>query len=285
MNETEQPTDAPSALQIDREPATVGDASSNAPIGSSYVGIKDTPPPRPVEHESNTKSSKWETVFTVIAYMHILIVISFMLLVISTLFGGASGYILLFILPIIIIVVPLFGLIALFNLIAYPIFIYKNKPHGAKLGLGILSLILSAVICFYASMGMYQTMVVLPRLWSGINEQTQFQDEELPQEEIQQDELKKEPLGSEIAKDEAIALLKGCKLKEVDVDHQTDKESGYWGELSSTGVVLLQVQGVPDSISIADRLKSEIIPLAEQAQQNCEGLPHIIPTYTYDATM
>ncbi len=162
--------------------------------------------------------------------------------------------------------VPGVGLIAFINLVGLPIYMSKHKPHGKGLVLSILSLLVSVILALYGAYSVYQFRVALPK---HINKLTQQSQQKF---QTQQQQFATNNSKPEITKDEAIQLLKTCKLKGFYYTKQTDKSdpaNGGWGELSSTGIVLTKVDGQPYRISIADRLIPELVPVAREAQKTC----------------
>lgn len=227
---------------------------------------------------SNQKPSKWWYFFIVLGILQALGVGAFFLIMMwafQQAKAGVSGTEFIGLL-VFVTLVPAVGLIALINLIGLPIYMRKHKPRGKGLVFSILSLAVSIILALYGAYSVYQFRVAVPKRVDKLSEESQqkFQAQE---QQFAADNAK-----PEITKDEAINLLKACKLNGFYYTDQTDKSdpaNGGWGELSSTGVVLTKVDGQPFRISIADRLIPELVPVARQAQKTCNG-----PQFWHDGT-
>ena len=81
---------------------------------------------------------------------------------------------------------------------------------------------------------------------------------------------------TDITAAEAERLLRTCDLRGFYYTRQSRPALGAGGELSPTGVVLTTIDGDPHRISIADRLIDRLVPVAEEAQDDCgPGQPQI----------
>jgi hypothetical protein len=144
--------------------------------------------------------------------------------------------------------------------------------------LSVLSLLISVIPALYGAYSVYEFRVVAPKHIKQLSQQTQ-QNFEAEQRQFEADNAK-----PEISKDEAVQLLQSCQLNGFYYTNQTDKSdpaNGGWGELSSTGIVLTKVDGKPYRISIADRLISELVPIAREAQRTC-GKPQFWHDGSYE---
>ena len=162
--------------------------------------------------------------------------------------------------------VPAVGLIAFINLIGLPVYMRSHKLYGKGKALGIISLSISIILALCGAYSVYQFEVVLPKKMKQLSQQTQ-QKSQAEKQQFAADNAK-----PEITKDEAIQLLKTCKLKGFYYTNQNDKSdpaNGGWGEISSTGVVLTKIDRQPYRISIADKLIPELVPIAREAQKTC----------------
>lgn len=232
----------------------------------------------PIEQIVNKKPSKWRYFFIVLGVLQIAGVFLFFLVMFwasqqARLGVSGTEFIALFLF---ITVVPVIGLIALINLIGLPLYMRRHKPHGKGLIFTILSLVISAVLVLYGGYSFYQTRVVAPRYMNELSEQSRLKSQQ------RQQEFAAANAKPEITKEQAIELLKTCKLKGFYYTNQTDKSdptNGGWGELSTTGVVLTNVDGKPYRISIADKLIPELVPVAREAQRTC-----VNPQFWHDGT-
>lgn len=239
-----------------------GQAFAASPMSSSQLG-----------QLSEQKPSKWRYFFIVLGVLQALGVAMFFGIMssIAGQTGGEFVALLLFVT-----LVPAVGLIALINLIGLPIYMRKNKPHGKGLVFSIISLVISVILALYGAYSVYQMRVAVPKHINELSEQSRQKSEQ------RQQEFATANAKPEITKEEAIQLLKTCKLKGFYYTNQTDKSdpaNGGWGELSSTGVVLTKVDGQPYRISIADKLIPELVPIAREAQKTCGG-----PQFWHDGT-
>lgn len=81
---------------------------------------------------------------------------------------------------------------------------------------------------------------------------------------------------TDITAAEAERLLRNCDLRGFYYTRQSRPALGAGGELSPTGVVLTTIEEDPHRISIADRLIDRLVPVAEEAQDDCgRGRPQI----------
>jgi len=243
---------------------------TSGPTMSSTVGMVNgqafTPAPISASQftqETAKKPSKWRYLFIVLGILQALGVALFFAIMASI--GGQTGSefiaLLLFVT-----LVPGLAILALINLIGLPIYMAKQKPKGKGLVFSIISLVISVVLFLYGAYTVYQFQVAA-RHASTLSLQTQ--------QKIQEKQLQYtlDNVKPEITKDEAIQLLQSCSLKGFYYTAQTTRDGGNWGELSTTGVVLTKVDGVPYRISIADRLIPELVPIAREAQKTCNGQP------------
>lgn len=229
-----------------------------------------------IEQLADQKPSKWRYLFIVIGILQAAGIALFLLVILwagQQAAAGASGTefiaLILFVT-----VVPAVAAISLINLIGLPIYIVKQKPRGKRLAITILSLAISALLLLYGAYSVYGLTFYPKKLSEESRQRT-----EQSQQEFAADNAK-----PEITKEEAIELLKTCKLKGFYYTNQTDKSDpadGGWGELSTTGVVLTKSDGQPHRISIADRLIPELVPIAREAQKTC-GSPQFWHDGTYE---
>lgn len=227
-----------------------------------------------IDQLSDQKPSKWRYFFMVLGILQAAGVALFLLVMLwaaSQAKAGASGTefiaLILFVT-----VVPAVAVISVINLIGLPIYMRKHKPHGKGLIFCIISLVISVLLALYGAYSVYG-LTVYPKKLS---------EESRQKSEQRQQEFAAANAKPEITKEEAIELLKTCKLKGFYYTNQTDKSdpaNGGWGELSSTGVVLTKVDGQPYRISIADKLIPELLPIAREAQKTCGG-----PQFWHDGT-
>ncbi len=247
------------------------------------IGALNGPPPRPMASmpgNLHKKSSKWRYFFIVLGILQALGVAIFLLVMlwaVQQAKAGVSGteFIGLFLF---ITLVPAVGIIALINLIGLPIYMIKHKSRGKGLVFGILSLVISALLALCGAYSVYQLRVAVPNRVGELNKEFKQRNEE---EDRQFVAANAKP---EIAKEEAIELLKACKLKGFYYTKQTESENlnGMQfpsAEASAAGVVLVKVDGEPYRISIADRLVSELVPIAREVQKTCDG-----PQFWHDGT-
>ncbi|MGI9027757.1 MAG: hypothetical protein ACR2FM_02855 [Candidatus Saccharimonadales bacterium] len=227
-----------------------------------------------IEQLSDQKPSKWRYFFIVLGILQAAGVALFLLVMLwasQQAKAGVSGTefiaLILFVT-----VVPAVAIISVVNLIGLPIYMRKHKPHGKRLVLSILSLVISALLALYGAYNVYGLYIYPKKL----SEQSRQKSEQ------RQQDFAAANSKPEITKEEAIQLLKTCKLKGFYYTSQTDKSdpaNGGWGELSSTGVVLTKVDGQPYRISIADKLIAELVPIAREAQKTCAN-----PQFWHDGT-
>ncbi len=224
--------------------------------------------PLPINQEQQTpspKPSKWRYFFILLGILQILgVVLFFMVMTWAAQKAkeGLSGteFVALFLYATL---VPATGLIALVNLIGLPIYIAKHKPHLIGLISSIISLLISAVLALYGGYTIYQMQVAFPK------QEKEFFEQHQKEYEQQKQQFAADNAKPEITKDEAIELLRTCQIYGFYYTNQTSRDNGGWGELSSTGIVLTKVDGRPYRISIADRLVSELVPIAREAQKTC----------------
>ncbi|MDB5163671.1 MAG: hypothetical protein JWS12_288 [Candidatus Saccharibacteria bacterium] len=218
------------------------------------------------EQLSEQKPSKWRYFFIVLGMLQALGVGIFFFVMtwaIQQAKAGVSGTEFIGLI-VYVTLVPAVGLIAFINLVGLPMYMRRHKPHGKGMVFSILSLLVSVILALYGAYSVYQFRVATPKHIQQLSQQSQ-QKIQAQQQQFTADNSK-----PEITKDEAIQLLKTCKLKGFYYTNQTTKDdSGNWGELSSTGVVLTKIDGKPYRISIADRLIPELVPIAREAQKTC----------------
>lgn len=213
------------------------------------------------------KPSKWRYFFIFLGAVQVLGVALFFLIIaqaVQDANAGVSGteYIALILF---VTLVPATGIVAFINLIGLPIYMVKNKPSGKGLIFSVMSLIFSLVLALYGAYSIYELRIALPAQEKKWSEQSR-KESEARDKQFAEDNAK-----PEITKEDAISLLKNCQLKGFYYTNQTDKENGGWGELSSTGIVLTKIDGMPYRISIADRHIPELVPIAREAQKTCGG--------------
>lgn len=219
------------------------------------------------EQIPGSKPSKWSYFFIILGILQALGIAIFFLIMIWAIQQASAGVSGTEFIGLILLVtlVPAVGIIAFINLVGLPIYMAKHKPHGKWLALSILSLVVSVTPVLYGAYSTYQLRVAVPQQEKKFTEQWRKEVEQRKQQ-FAADNAK-----PEITKEEAITLLKTCQLNGFYYTNQTSKDGGNWGELSSTGVVLTKVDGKPYRISIADRLTSELVPIAREAQKTCGG--------------
>jgi hypothetical protein len=213
------------------------------------------------------KPSKWRYFFIFLGAVQLLGVALFLLIItqaIQDANAGVSGteFIALILY---VTLVPVIGIVAFINLIGLPIYLVKNRPSSKGLIYSVLSIIFSLILTLYGAYNFYELRIALPAQEKKHSE-IYKKESEARDKQFAEDNAK-----PEITKEEAISLLKNCKLKGFYYTHQTSKDNGGWGELSSTGVVLTKIDGMPYRISIADRLIPDLVPIAREAQKTCGG--------------
>lgn len=208
-----------------------------------------------------TKSSKARSLFIALGILQLAGIALFIAIIVWAILQARAGVSGTEFIGLIVFVtlVPVVGLIALFNLIGLPLYMWKYKPQGQDLVLGIISLAISVCIALYGAHSLYQLFVEAPRS----AQKSQKESAEKYRKYAAQAEK------PEITKEAAVELLKSCKLKGFYYTNQSDKSNGGWGELSTTGVVVTYVDGEPYRISIADRLLPELLPIAREEQKRC----------------
>jgi hypothetical protein len=212
------------------------------------------------------KSSKWRPFFIVLGILQAAGVTLFILATVGASQlskAGVSGmeFIVMILLATL---VPAVVIVALINLVGLPIYMAKHKPQGKALAFSIVSVVISALLVVYGAYNVYHLYAAPSNLAEQSREKTRLLTEQFNTGQTL----------SEIPKEEAVELLKTCKLKEFYYTKQTgkaDQVNGGWGELSSTGVVLIMVDGAPQGISIADKLITELVSEARNAQKTCAG--------------
>lgn len=219
------------------------------------------------------KTSKWQYFFYLISALQILGVVFFFAMLwwaIKKAKTGMSGteFIALWLYMT---VVPAVGLIALINVIGLPIYLITKKPRGKSLIFNFVSLVLSLVIALYVAYAVYQTYVVTPARLQEQSEQSRIVSEQEDQTFAAENQK------PEITKEEAINLLTTCQLRGFYYTNQTRPEElgdirFPAAEASTTGIVLVKVDGKPYRISIADRHIPELVPIARKAQKTCPDL-------------
>lgn len=229
-----------------------------------------------IEQMPAKKPSKWRYFFIILGILQALGVSIFFLIIMwaaQQSKAGVSGTefiaLILFVT-----LVPAVGILAFINLIGLPIYIAKHRPHGKGLVFSILSLVISVILALYGAYSVYQ-MQAIPKRYS---EQSRQKDEQREQE------FAAANAKPEITKEEAIQLLKTCKLKGFYYTNQNKAEDHGSlkfpsAETSSTGIVLVKADGEPYRISIADKLIPELVPIAREAQKTC-----VNPQFWHDGT-
>lgn len=158
--------------------------------------------------------------------------------------------------PVIYVMAPsALALLALVNFVSLLIYMLRYRPDWKELVLCFISFVVSIVLVAFVAYPEYQSRVDLQKVFSDSS-----LDVQLP--------VKTQ---SEITKDEAATLIKGCRVGTFDYTDQTSKADGDWAELSTTGVVVSKLDSNPYKMSIADRFVSELVPMAKEAQKKCGG--------------
>jgi hypothetical protein len=223
------------------------------------------------------KPSKWRYLFIVLAVLQVAGIAGFFSILQTaseTAQSGASGseFIALFAFAL----VPFLGLLALINLIGLITYVIKRKPRRVVGWIfTALSFLLSGVLFAYGAYATYQMRVAIP---NQENQAAQQRKEEFKKDAEQ---FAKDNAKPEITKEQAIELLQTCQLSGFYYTNQNDRDSGNWGELSSTGVVLTKINGKPFRISISDKLVPELVPVAREAQKKC-GSPELWHDGSYE---
>lgn len=213
--------------------------------------------------------SRWRTFFIVLGVLQAAGVAFFlivMLWAIQQARSGASGteFIALILY---VTLVPLVAFIALVNLIGLPFYIAKEKPQGKARVMSMLSLILSLGLFLFGAYGAYQMYSVPKKMTEQSREKSIASDQKFAKDNSK----------PEITKAEAINLLKTCQLKGFYYTNQNEPEvqgsvTFPSAEASSTGIVLVNIDGKPYRIRIADRLNAELVPIARESQKTCSQL-------------
>ncbi len=212
---------------------------------------------------SDKKPSKWRYVFIVLGILQlggVGLFVGAMIWASIQAGNGVSGTEFLALI-LFVTLVPAVGFVALLNFVGLPIYMLKQKPKGKGLVFGIISLVISALLMAYAGYTAFQMFVVFPSAMNDRAAESRIRAEEYEAERVK--------ASYEITQEEAIRLLQSCSLKGFYYTDQTDKDAGGWGELSTSGVVVTEVDDKPYRISIADRLIPEMVPIAREAQKTC----------------
>lgn len=236
---------------------TFGSASEAQALRAEYV----TP-----GEQMRKRSSRWRYVFMVLGILQALGIALFfgvMVWAMQQARAGVSGteFIALWLF---ITLVPAVGLIAFVNMIGLPIYMAKQKPKGKGLGFSIVSLVISVLLVAYGAYTAFQMYVIFPSAMGDRAAESQARARSYAEERAK--------ASNEITAAEAIELLQGCQLRGFYYTNQDSKSNGSWGELSTSGVVLTEVDNKPYRISIADRLIPELVPVAREAQKTCPNL-------------
>lgn len=271
MDDNQQPLktpQAPTVIPPQAQRTTPNQQPADVENGQPFYGSTTPFSKSEIEQLSDKKPSKWRYFFITLGILQTLGVIVFFLMMLWAIRqakAGVSGMEFVSF-ALYVTLVPAVGLIAFINLVGLPIYMRRHKPRGKGLVFSILSLVISVIPALYGAYSVYQFRVALPKQINEQIEQSRQKNEQKHQEYMAANAK------PEITKEEAIELLKSCKLKGFYYTNQTDKSdpaNGGWGELSSTGVVLTKVDGQPYRISIADKLIAELVPIAREAQKNC----------------
>jgi len=266
--------------QPDTQYSTV--QSSNGFLGQ--VAVSGQPPaPQPVpanqQHQAPVqKRSKWHAFFMIINIVLAATVALFFLLFLAI--GGKPGseFIGIFFE---ITIVPIIGVAALINLIGLPIYFSKKRPRGKSRLFLFIAFLISIVLFFFIAIGAYGFVTAFRS-----EKMIATQQEKLVEEENKQydKEFAAENPRPERSKEEAIQLIQSCVVEKLFYAYQNNnnRQSGEWGELSSTGAVVTVIDGKPSMMSIADRLVPELLPIAQEAQKTCNGNPDIVKEVDYD---
>ncbi|MBP6880842.1 hypothetical protein KBC31_04415 [Candidatus Saccharibacteria bacterium] len=157
---------------------------------------------------------------------------------------------------------------SLINLFIIPLYILRNKPQGKRLVYVCLYLLVSIIVFAVPLYGLFQSNNYTPPDYE--KNYSESADERTVEDNDDKIEPKDEY--SEISKENVVELLETCQVGEFFYTNQTNIYNHNRGELSSTGAVLVEQKDVPTRISIADRLIPELLPVAREAQKNCDEL-------------
>ena len=274
-----------SSLQSQSEPAppirtdaTNPQTPQSAPVVPQPQVVVNGQPSQPTIPAPVTlaahKPSKWRYLFIVLGVLQALGVAVYFFIMNGISGQPGSEFI---VLALAVTFVPVIGLVALINLIGLPIYLRKHRPEGKGLVFAVISLVISIGL---ALSGLYSAYV-----WRTASTSYRSKSSEISKNtQYKQQQFLADNAKPEITKEEAVQLLKSCKLKGFYYTNQTNKSypaNGGWGELSTTGVVLTKVDGKPYRISIADKLIPELVPIARTAQTTC-GDPQFWHDGTYE---
>lgn len=235
-----------------------------ATLNESTKQVKSEKPFRsPFEDAFNKKPSKWRFFYIALGILQVLGIGLLVFIMFSIAGQTGSEFIAL---ALLMTYVPAMGIIALLNLIGLPIYMYRNRPRRAWLVLSILSLLVSVAIVGFGAFNIYQLMMA-----SRYNV-NQFATKSAEHEK----QFSSDNVKPEITKEEAIELLKSCQIKSFYYTSQAETENHGntqipAAETTTTGVVLVKVDGKPYRIHIADRLIPELVPIARESQKVCGG--------------
>ena len=251
-----QPVPSVSYTVTDQTMAIANGQSFEPSAPAPFVQFEQTPAKKP---------TKWRFLFIILGILQIVGIGLFFMIVTSI--GGQSGSEFI-VLALGLTLIPAIGFVGLVNLIGLPIYMLKRKPHGKGLVFSIISLLISLVLFSFGAFTLYQLRVAAPKQIQQLSRNSE-QKFAAQQQQFNADNAK-----PEITKADAVALLSSCQLKGFYYTMQTSPiADGNWAESSTTGVVLTKIDGKPYRISIADRLITELVPIARQAQKNCAGQP------------
>ena len=264
QTQSTDPNPTVSSLDISQDTGIVNRQPFNqqtAPISSNQI---EQPP-------AQKPSKLWKVFVWVLATVNVVIL---PLMVLRTLLGGIAFSITLALFPLFI---PAFSLgdfyfgvanfVLVLDVILATLVLILRKPRTAERSVGV-GLVIAACV------GLLLLQFV-PVIREGKGIPAFFGYDPTVSRKSSTRNVKSE----EITKEQAIDMLKTCKLSGFYYNNETDetdRELGGWGELSTTGVVLTYVKGEPYRISVADRLVTGMLPIAKEVQKKC-GKPQILP--------
>lgn len=249
MDENQKPLEA-----VTQSPN--GQPFVSTPLSNNQIG--QTPVKKP---------SKWRYFFIGLGILQLFGVGLFFLIMFSIVGKTGSEFVALYLF---ITLVPAIGIIALINLIGLPIYMTKHKPHGKGLVFANMSLVISVILALYGAYNIYQVVVVAPKHWRELSEQSRRESEQKHQQFLADKEKQ------EKTKTEAITLMQNCKVDQF--IGQTgasivikDANTKAWlknAEQSSTGIAILE--NSPDTYVFASKLvTAELENTARQFRQSC----------------
>ncbi len=224
------------------------------PIFSPPLPTSQVPPPR---------RSPWRSTLITLGTIQLIIAV---LTVSLFIYGATIPYFAIFLMLVVYAyVMPVIAIIALANIVVLILYLVKGRPQGRNLIFTIISVVVSFGLLAVSSYYIYQIRVVAPREFAEARQKSALENEARDQQ------YRAANANPEITKEEAISLLQTCKLKGFYYTQETKEEHGTSPVSSKTGIVLTKVDNEPYRISIADRLISELVPIAREAQKTCEN--------------